>query len=163
MTWPEHGDVTIRRARVPGVLVPELAGGELVECDIAVAGGAIAAVGPGLPAGGTDFDAACGILVPGFADLHTHLDKGHIWPRASNHDGTHLAALQAVKADREANWSAEDVAARADFALRCAYAHGTVALRCGRTWTAWARSFASPGRCSSGCGPNGRAASPCKA
>ena len=31
--------------------------------------------------------------------------------------------------DRSANWSAEAVAARMDFALRCAYAHGTVAIR----------------------------------
>ena len=32
-------------------------------------------------------------------------------------------------ADRTANWSTGDVAARMDFALRCAYAHGTVAIR----------------------------------
>jgi cytosine deaminase len=70
-----------------------------------------------------------GIVFPGFVDLHTHLDKGHIWPRVGNLDGTHGAAVAAVKADREANWTARDVATRADFALRCAYAHGTVALR----------------------------------
>ena len=40
-----------------------------------------------------------------------------------------MGALNAVLADREANWSAGDVAARMDFALRCAYAHGTVAIR----------------------------------
>ena len=74
-------------------------------------------------------DLAGGIVFPGFVDLHTHIDKGHIWPRAPNPDGTHHAALTAVKADREANWSADDVAARAGFGLRCAYAHGTVALR----------------------------------
>ncbi len=65
----------------------------------------------------------------GFADLHTHLDKGHIWPRASNSEGTTTAARDAVLADREANWTAEDVATRFDFGLRCAYAHGTVAIR----------------------------------
>jgi cytosine deaminase len=32
-------------------------------------------------------------------------------------------------ADREQNWSREDVAKRMDFALRCAFAHGTGALR----------------------------------
>ena len=31
--------------------------------------------------------------------------------------------------DREANWTADDVRARMDFALRCAFAHGTGAIR----------------------------------
>ncbi|MFN6979772.1 MAG: cytosine deaminase, partial [Gemmobacter sp.] len=34
-----------------------------------------------------------------------------------------------VSDDRTARWTAEDVTARADFALRCAYAHGTRAIR----------------------------------
>ena len=38
-------------------------------------------------------------------------------------------ALAIVGKDREANWSAEDVTARMDFALRCAFAHGTAAVR----------------------------------
>ena len=127
--WPA-GPVTIRRARVPPVLAPALgAMGELAPCDIAIADGRIAASAAELPPGGASVDAGGGIVFPGFADLHTHIDKGHIWPRASNADGTHGAALAAVKADRESNWSAADVAARAEFSLRCAYAHGTVALR----------------------------------
>src|SRR5258707_6428554 len=44
-------------------------------------------------------------------------------------DGTHFGARNAVMADREKNWSREDVAKRMDFALRCAFAHGTGALR----------------------------------
>ena len=32
-------------------------------------------------------------------------------------------------ADREANWSAQDVRARMEFGLRCAFAHGTAAMR----------------------------------
>lgn len=66
---------------------------------------------------------------PGFIDLHTHLDKGHIWPRAENPDGTFEGALNAVRADRRANWSADDVRRRFEFGLRSAYAHGTVAIR----------------------------------
>jgi cytosine/creatinine deaminase len=69
------------------------------------------------------------IALPLFVDAHTHLDKGHIWPRVANPDGTFSAALAAVAADRAANWSAPDVAARMEFALRCAYAHGTHAIR----------------------------------
>jgi cytosine deaminase len=101
----------------------------LASCDILVAEGRIAAWGPRLEAAGPELDLGDGIVLPGFADLHTHIDKGQIWSRARNPDGSHGAALAAVKADREAHWTADDVAARAGFALRCAYAHGTVALR----------------------------------
>jgi cytosine/creatinine deaminase len=61
--------------------------------------------------------------------VHTHIDKGHIWPRRSNPDGTHSGARAAVAADREAHWSADDVRTRMDFSLRCAFAHGTGAIR----------------------------------
>ncbi len=66
---------------------------------------------------------------PGFVDLHTHLDKGQIWPRAENPDGSFAGAVRATAADRAAHWTAQDVARRFDFSLRCAYAHGTVAIR----------------------------------
>src|SRR5262249_16868071 len=42
---------------------------------------------------------------------------------------THLGARNAVMADRSANWSRDDVQKRMDFTLRCAFAHGTGALR----------------------------------
>ncbi len=40
-----------------------------------------------------------------------------------------MGALNTVTADREANWSAEDVRRRMEFGLRCAFAHGTRAIR----------------------------------
>ena len=40
-----------------------------------------------------------------------------------------MGALTAVRADSSACWTAEDVRTRADFSLRCAYAHGTAAIR----------------------------------
>ena len=66
---------------------------------------------------------------PGCLDMHTHLDKGHIWPRAENPDGTFAGALGAVMADRSANWSEDDVRRRMEFGLKAAFAHGTVAMR----------------------------------
>ncbi|MDO6616609.1 MULTISPECIES: cytosine deaminase [Pacificibacter] len=69
------------------------------------------------------------IITPTFIDCHTHLDKGHIWPRQPNPDGSFGGALSAVATDTVANWSADDLMARMDFSLRCAYAHGTSALR----------------------------------
>ncbi|MEM1039165.1 MAG: cytosine deaminase [Pseudomonadota bacterium] len=74
-------------------------------------------------------DAKGGIVLPTFVDMHTHLDKGHIWGRAPNPDGTFMGALTTVGEDRVANWSAEDVRARMNFSLKCAYAHGTSAVR----------------------------------
>lgn len=64
-----------------------------------------------------------------FVDLHTHLDKGHIWNRASNPDGTFNRALTTVKSDVQKNWNAEDVYRRMEFGLKCSYAHGTKAIR----------------------------------
>ena len=69
------------------------------------------------------------IVLPCFVDCHTHLDKGHIWPRKPNPDGSFLGALDSVGQDREARWSAVDVEARMEFSLRCAFAHGTSAIR----------------------------------
>jgi cytosine deaminase len=69
------------------------------------------------------------IVLPCFVDCHTHIDKGHIWPRQPNPDGTFLGALEATDADRSSRWNARDVRQRMDFSLRCAYAHGTRALR----------------------------------
>jgi cytosine deaminase len=40
-----------------------------------------------------------------------------------------MGALAHAGADREAHWSARDVATRMDFVLRCAFAHGTGAIR----------------------------------
>jgi cytosine deaminase len=69
------------------------------------------------------------MVFPAFVDMHTHLDKGHIWPRSPNPDGTFMGALTTVRADSAANWSAEDVRPRMSFSLRSAYAHGTRAIR----------------------------------
>jgi cytosine deaminase len=69
------------------------------------------------------------MVFPAFIDCHTHIDKGHIWPRMRNPDGTFASALDAVGRDRVARWSAADVERRMEFSLRCAYAHGTAALR----------------------------------
>ena len=130
---PRAARYALRHVRVPAPLVaadaPATADGHL-KVDIAIADGKIAGI---VPAGtldasqGPDLDQAS--VWPTFADVHTHLDKGHIWPRAANPDGTFFGALTTVMADRQQNWKAEDIEARFDFALRCAYAHGVSAVR----------------------------------
>jgi cytosine deaminase len=107
-------------------------GDGLASADIIVEDGTIAALlPPGAPAGADvpSVDLDRGMVLPGFVDIHTHLDKGHIWPRRSNPDGRFESALAAVGEDRAAHWSAADVEVRMEFALRCAYAHGTSAIR----------------------------------
>lgn len=133
---PASDHFRLTRARAPLCLVE--AGGlaadrdGLALLDIAVEAGRIASI---LPAGteglhdGPVVDLDGGIVLPRLVDCHVHLDKGHIWPRRRNPDGSFMGALNSVMADREANWSAPDVRARMEFGLRCAFAHGTAALR----------------------------------
>jgi cytosine deaminase len=99
--------------------------------DIAITDGVVTAIGGVEPAstGGTVYDCEGGLALPAFVDVHTHLDKGHIWPRKENPDGTFMGALMAVGEDRIANWSAADVERRMEFAIRTAFAHGTAAIR----------------------------------
>ena len=107
--------------------------GPLARADVLIAGGIVKAIGGAgilaVPNDAVVWDCRDGLVLPALADIHTHLDKGHIWPRKANPDGTFMGALLAVEADRDANWAADDVERRMDFALRCAFAHGTAAIR----------------------------------
>jgi cytosine/creatinine deaminase len=131
---PDGGSFRLAHARVPVSLleagpVPTDPDG-LALVDIDIADGRIAGIAPACtnPARGA-VDLKGRMVFPAFVDCHTHIDKGHIWPRMRNPDGTFPAALDAVARDRAARWDAEDVARRMDFSLRAAYAHGTAALR----------------------------------
>jgi cytosine deaminase len=134
---PAANAYRIANARAPIDLAPGLtdraADDRFAACDIIVDGGRIAGVGAAstLPATADlpVIDLRGGIVLPRFIDVHTHIDKGHIWPRHPNPDGTHTGARVAVAADREAHWDADDVRTRMDFSLRCAYAHGSSAIR----------------------------------
>ena len=98
----------------------------LVAADIVIADGRIERIDPpGRRTRLPKVDLDRGMVWPCFVDMHTHIDKGHIWPRRRNPDGTFVGALEAVRFDRETRWSAADVARRMDFSLRAAYAHGT--------------------------------------
>ena len=129
----------IRNAHVPASLVvngnkwatrkpPD----HLLHVDLEIVEGTISAI----LAAGTyqnyaypSIDVQGGMIWACFVDLHTHLDKGHIWNRAPNRDGTFDSALTTVKVDSEKNWNAEDVYRRMEFGLKCSYAHGTKAVR----------------------------------
>ncbi|MBY3082194.1 cytosine deaminase [Rhizobium laguerreae] len=131
---PNAARFVLSNATVPAVSlehvdVPVTEG--LATVDIVISDGMIAAIRPAgaAPADYARTDLKDGMVWPCFADIHTHLDKGHIWPRQANPDGSFMGALDAVRADREANWSAADVKRRMEFSLRSAYAHGTSLIR----------------------------------
>ena len=129
MHIPKSGRVVLANAGVPRAFADAPGGGEVALLDILIEDGRIAALAPPGSIAGEAVQMDRGMVWPCFVDLHTHLDKGQIWPRASNPDGTRMGALSTVGADRAANWNAEDLRARMDFILRCAYAHGTRAIR----------------------------------
>ncbi|MBO6537975.1 MAG: cytosine deaminase [Rhizobiaceae bacterium] len=122
----------VANASLPTSVSGDARSGAVERVDITIDGGTIESIGPAGSAtreGAEVRDMDSGLVLPAFVDVHTHLDKGHIWSRKANPDGTWMGALMSVLEDRESNWSARDVARRMDFALRCAYAHGTAAIR----------------------------------
>jgi cytosine deaminase len=113
--WPDGGDRT-----------------GLVPVNLCLADGQLVAVQPAAltPADTLPrVDLQGRLVLPGFVDSHTHLDKGHIWERSPNPDGTFTGALHATRADAAAHWHHDDVRRRMEFGLRCSEAHGTTAIR----------------------------------
>lgn len=105
----------------------------LILMDVEIASGKISQL---KPAGDADLttdipqiDLRGGQLWPGFVDLHTHLDKGHIWQRSPNADGTFAEALSTAISDSQKYWTPEDIYQRMEFGLKCSYAQGTQAIR----------------------------------
>ncbi len=133
---PVGPDLLIANTAIPACLLQgrddfgDIQQVDIEQVDIEIRQGKIAAISkPGTTPTSSLPVLRAGMVWPGFVDMHTHLDKGHIWPRAENPDGAFASALDAVRADRAAHWTADDVRRRFEFGLRCAYAHGTVAIR----------------------------------
>ncbi|KAK9842487.1 hypothetical protein WJX81_002358 [Elliptochloris bilobata] len=68
------------------------------------------------------------MVFPTFVDLHTHIDKSHTCERSRNPNGSLSGADRSTARDA-AFWDKDDVFRRMDFSIKCAYAHGTSALR----------------------------------
>ncbi len=114
-------DLVIRDARI-------LRDGELVEVDIAVAGGKIAAIAPALAADGPELKAEGRLVVPGLIETHIHLDKTCIMDRCRIEEGTVAEAVRETAAAKR-GFTAEDVYARGKQTLERCVSHGTMRMR----------------------------------
>jgi cytosine/creatinine deaminase len=132
---PETGDYFLRRARVPAVFFDGTIPGLTTDSeacalvDLSIAGGKIAAITPSAASAASpaDIDLEGRIVWAAPIDIHTHLDKGQVIPRAKP-DGTLDGGAIGTFADRK-KWTHADMRARVSFGLRCAYAHGVAAIR----------------------------------
>lgn len=96
-------------------------------CDIEISNGKITQIIPACEET-IGIDLKQGIVLPCFVDIHTHLDKGHIWERSPNLLGDFKTALETVREDSK-GWDEEDLYQRMSFGLECSYSQGTIALR----------------------------------
>jgi cytosine deaminase len=105
---------------------------ELWRVDIEIENDTIAAIAP---AGSLtldphpSIDLQGGMVFPCFVDMHTHLDKGHLWERSPNLTGTFADALETISQDYKHHQTPTDRYRRMEFGLKCSYAHGTKAIR----------------------------------
>ncbi|MTH65656.1 amidohydrolase family protein [Paracoccus shanxieyensis] len=113
-------DLLIRNARIAG---------QDALADIAVSAGLIAAIGPALQGPAREVTDAQGMFAfPGFADSHIHLDKADILGRCTICEGTLPEAI-AQTARAKADFTAQDVYARAARLVERAILHGTTLMR----------------------------------
>jgi cytosine deaminase len=138
MVWPDATSYRIANARIPLSLLsgphgfaPQDREDGAALLDMLVENGRIVRL---LPARSTSDDQRPFVDLQGrqvwpmLVDVHTHLDRGHTVVRSPNASGMFGDALKATAADR-LKWTHEDLVARMDFGLRCAYAHGVAAIR----------------------------------
>ncbi len=110
-------DHLLRNARLQDA--PELV-------DIGIAGGRIAAIGPGLAADGEDLGGR--LVCAGLIETHIHLDKSGLMERCRCQRGTLQEAVAEVAAAKR-GFTEADVYARAKNTLERAILHGTNRMR----------------------------------
>src|SRR5215510_8759606 len=113
-------DLVIRNARVRGRE-------ELV--DIALSGGRIEAVGPGLSEAAREIDAAGCLVSPGFVNLHLHADKSLLGEvMRPNVSGTLPEAIE-ITNDFKRKYDPQEVAQRAGRVIETGIKNGTTFFR----------------------------------
>lgn len=98
--------------------------------DVRIDGGRIAGIAPSAARDG-------GVVTPLLADIHVHLDKTHTIGRIGFERGARIEglfdAIAMMDEDRR-RWNAADIRARAERALRQAYANGVGVMRTHVDW-----------------------------
>jgi cytosine deaminase len=121
---PQQLDLILRNLRL---FAPAGEPGEPV--DLAVAGGRIAALGPGLAGeAGETLDGEGRLAVPGFVETHIQLDKTCILDRCRSEEGTVQEAIREVAAAKR-DFTVEDVYRRAARTLEKCVLHGAMRMR----------------------------------
>ena len=108
---------------------------DCVTGDLVLRRGRVVGMRPGQAALGT-----CRLIFPALTEPHCHLDKCHSVGRLEQRGGDLSAAIQAQHRDK-ANWSADDIRARALRGLAEANAAGVATLR---SHVDWGRDAAPP-------------------
>jgi cytosine deaminase len=114
-------DLIVREARI-------LRDGELLNVDIGIQGGAIAAIAASLSADGPELKAEDCLVVPGLIETHIHLDKTCILDRCRIEEGTVAEAVRET-ASVKGGFTVEDVYARGKRTLERCITQGTMRMR----------------------------------
>jgi cytosine deaminase len=100
----------------------------LLQVDIGIVDGCIAAIEPALAATAPAFDAQSRLLVPGLIETHIHLDKTCIVDRCRCEEGTVAEAVRETAAAKR-SFTPEDVYQRGRRTLERCISHGTMQMR----------------------------------
>lgn len=102
--------------------------GHSVPMDIAIGAGHVVGIAPDIASDAPRFAANGSLLAAGFVECHIHLDKAHILERCTLVHGS-LAEAVAETARLKAEFTEDDVYARAARVVEQAISHGTTAMR----------------------------------
>lgn len=128
---PEKGRYRLLNARVPaalcsGIALRERQADGLARADLVVDGGRFASDSAGRPA--LEIDLGGRLVLPGFVDMHVHLDKAFTVQRTGMAAGGLADAVRLSMQDAP-NRTEGDLRERMERGLRSALAHGAVAMR----------------------------------
>jgi len=135
--WPERlpPSYWLSGARVPADLIERPATARPTNpVALLIDGAQIAAIETQPQGGQPVFELDGAMVLPAFVDPHTHLDKGDLLAVGLEPARSLFDAIEAVRAD-QARWTPAELAARIDFGLQEAWAHGTRALNSYCDWS----------------------------
>lgn len=98
--------------------------------DVAIDGERIAAVEPGIQgAADNEIDGRGALLVPGFVNVHMHLDKCMLGDVMRPNESQTLQEAIVITFDHKRSYTVEEIVGRASQVVESAIVHGTTALR----------------------------------